>query len=378
MKKIEMVDLCSHYRRFKPEIDLAVNEVMEAAAFINGQAGGQFAGELADYLQTPHVIPCANGTDALQAALMALDLKPGDEVITPGFSFISSVEVIVLLGLKPVLTDINPYTFNLDPDLVRQTITPFTKAIIPVHLFGQPADMDPILDLAAAHNLQVIEDNAQSLGSCHISHDNIRRRTGTLGAIGTTSFFPTKPLACYGDGGALMTADPGLAEKIRMIVNHGSRIKYHNELIGMNSRLDTLQAAILRINLRHLDEAIERRQQVADYYDRHLGGHPAIRIPTRSIYGTHVFHQYTITILEGNRDRIRSGLQEAGIPSMVYYPVPLSLQKPLAIFGYREGDLPITEDLCRRVLSLPIHTEMTEDQLDHICRTLLTLLDHEA
>lgn len=267
-----MVDLCSHYRRFKPEIDLAVNEVMEAAAFINGQAVGQFAGELADYLQTPHVIPCANGTDALQAALMALDLKPGDEVITPGFSFISSVEVIVLLGLKPVLTDINPYTFNLDPDLVRQTITPFTKAIIPVHLFGQPADMDPILDLAAAHNLQVIEDNAQSLGSCHISHDNIRRRTGTLGAIGTTSFFPTKPLACYGDGGALMTADPGLAEKIRMIVNHGSRIKYHNELIGMNSRLDTLQAAILRINLRHLDEAIERRQQVADYYDRHLGG----------------------------------------------------------------------------------------------------------
>ncbi|MFO7618016.1 MAG: DegT/DnrJ/EryC1/StrS family aminotransferase [Bacteroidales bacterium] len=377
MEKIEMVDLRSQYRRLKSELDPAVGEVMESAAFINGPAVGHFARELAEYLETPFVIPCANGTDALQVALMALGLQPGDEVITSNFTFISTVEVLVLLGIKPVLTDVDPLTFNLDPERVRQAVTPATKAIIPVHLFGQPADMDPILDLAAEHGLFVIEDNAQSLGSWHTNSRGTRRRCGTLGHIGTTSFFPTKPLACYGDGGALMTTDPRLAEKIRMIVNHGARIKYYHDLIGVNSRLDTVQAAILRVNLRHLDESISRREQVAAYYDQHLGGHPAIRIPARSAHGTHVFHQYTLTILKGNRDKIRTGLLEAGIPSMIYYPVPLSLQKAFAFAGYREGDFPVSEDLCRRVLSLPIHTEMTEDQLDHICQTLLNLLNND-
>jgi dTDP-4-amino-4,6-dideoxygalactose transaminase len=377
MEKIEMVDLRSQYRRLQPEIDQAVSEVLESSAFINGPAVGLFARELADYLEVPFVIPCANGTDALQVALMALGLQPGDEVITSNFTFISTVEVLVLLGLKPVLTDVDPHTFNLDPELVRKAITPASRAIIPVHLFGQPADMDPILDLAVEHGLQVIEDNAQSLGSWHLNSAGARRRSGTLGQIGTTSFFPTKPLACYGDGGALMTADPQLAEKVRMIVNHGARIKYYHDLIGVNSRLDTIQAAILRINLRHLDDSIRRREQVADFYDRHLGGHPAIRIPERCGHGTHVFHQYTITILEGDRDRIHAGLQEAGIPSMVYYPVPLSLQKAFASAGHREGDFPVTEDLCRRVLSLPIHTEMRPEQLEHICQTLVNLLDHE-
>ncbi|MFA6126670.1 MAG: DegT/DnrJ/EryC1/StrS family aminotransferase [Bacteroidales bacterium] len=377
MRKIEMVDIRTQYLRLKPEIDHAISEVLESSAFIKGPAVDSFRKELSDYLSISHVIPCANGTDALQVALMALDLKPGDEVITANFTFISTVEVLVLLKLKPVLVDVDPLTFNIDPDKIEQAVTPRTRAIIPVHLFGQPADMHRIQKIAGEHGLFVIEDNAQSLGSYYIDSDGKSKMAGTIGTSGTTSFFPTKPLACYGDGGALMTSDPYLAEKMEMIVNHGSRIKYHNDIIGVNSRLDTLQAAILRVNLRNLDDYISRRRQAADYYHNHLGGNLRIGLPKTGKGGTHIYHQYTILLDPEVRDRIREGLKEKGIPSMVYYPVPLSQQKAFTFAGYRTGEFPVTEKLCQSVLSLPLHTEMDEEQLDYICTHLLNLLKHE-
>jgi len=377
MKKIEMVDLRSQYHRLKTEIDKAILQALDNSAFINGPDVKAFGSELASYLDVPHVIPCANGTDALQVALMALPLEPGDEVITTNFSFIATVEVLVLLKLKPVLVDVNPFTFNIDPDQVRKSISPKTRAILPVHLFGQPAPMDEILQIAREHDLFVIEDNAQSLGSWYHGADGSGKRSGTLGHIGTTSFFPTKPLGCYGDGGALMTSDPALAEKIRMIVNHGAKIKYYHDLIGVNSRLDTIQAAILRVNLRNLDDFIARRKNAAGYYDSHLAGFAGIRIPARQKQGSHVFHQYTLVIEKGDRNRVKEKLGEAGIPSMIYYPVPLSLQKAFTFAGYHEGDFPVTEQLCRTVLSLPIHTEMKPEELAYICDTLLKILDNE-
>ncbi len=377
MRTIEMVDIRAQYQRLKPDIDAAIGTVTATGAFINGPDVKAFQQELARYMGIDHVIPCANGTDALQVALMALPLEPGDEVITTNFTFIATVEVLVLLKLKPVLVDVNPFTFNIDPDQIRRSISPKTKAIIPVHLFGQPAPMDEILQIAGEHNLFVIEDNAQSLGSWYRGSNGPGKRSGTLGHIGTTSFFPTKPLSCYGDGGALMTNDPQLAEKIRMIVNHGAKIKYYHELIGVNSRLDTIQAAILRVNLRNLDDFTARRQLVATTYDSRLGAHQCIRIPARIEQGTHVYHQYTLVIERANRSRIREKLTEAGIPSMVYYPVPLSLQKVFSFAGYRKGDFPVTEQLCESVLSLPIHTEMQPEEVDYICSTLLKIIDHE-
>jgi len=377
MKKIDMVDIRSQYLRLKPEIDAAISEVLDSSAFIKGPAVKAFREELAAYLSVPYVIPCANGTDALQVALMALNLQPGDEVITSNFTFISTLEVLLLLRLKPVVVDIDPLTFNIDPDKIREAITPKTKAIIPVHLFGQPADMRRIQEIAGEYGLFVIEDNAQSLGSRYTYSGGISKMTGTVGNIGTTSFFPTKPLACYGDGGALITSDPYLAETMEMIINHGAKIKYYNDIIGVNSRLDTLQAAILRVNLQNLDDFIARRQKAAEYYNDRLGSNPYIRIPKVFEEGTHIYHQYTILLDPILRDSVRNKLKERGIPSTVYYPVPLSLQKVFAFAGYREGDFPITENVCKSVLSLPIHTEMDEEQLDTICTNLLNILEHE-
>jgi len=377
MEKIEMVDLRTQYLRLKSDIDNGIAQVMESTAFIKGPALGAFRDELADYLGVPFVIPCANGTDALQIALMALNLEQGDEVITTNFTFISTVEVLVLLRLKPVLVDVDPITYNIDPVKVREAITPRTKAIIPVHLFVQPADMFAIQAIAAEHGLFVIEDNAQSLGSNYTYPNGQRKMAGTIGNIGTTSFFPTKPLACYGDGGALITSDPHLAETMEMIINHGARVKYYHDIIGINSRLDTLQAAILRVNLRNLDDFIARRKKAASYYNNRLGTHPEIRIPHQTVPGTHIYHQYTLVLNPLIRNSVQNQLKEKGIPSMIYYPVPLSLQKAFAFAGYHPGDFPVTENLCKSVLSLPIHTEMSEEQLDWICSQLLNILDHE-
>lgn len=376
-KSIEMVDLRSQYLRLKSEIDQAVSGTMDSSVFINGPDVKAFKNELAEYLGIRHVIPCANGTDALQVALMALPLEMGDEVITPNFTFISTVEVLVLLKLKPVLVDVDPLTYNLDPDKVRQAVTSRTRAIIPVHLFGQTAPMDEILGIAKEYDLFVIEDNAQSLGARYTSGSGKTYPAGGMGIIGTTSFFPTKPLGCYGDGGAMLTNDDKIAEKLQMIVNHGASVKYHHEMIGVNSRLDTLQAAILRVNLRHLDDFIRRRRVAAAYYDSRLQGHSGIRIPQRSPWSDHVYHQYTIVLENGDRDRIRQRMKEEGIPTMVYYPVPLSLQKAFAFAGHKPGDFPVTEKLCASVLSLPIHTEMEHGELDYICTTLLKIVDNE-
>jgi len=377
MKNIDMVDIRTQYQRLKPEIDSGISEVLETSVFIKGPVVRAFREELATWLDAPFVIPCANGTDALQVALMALDLQPGDEVITTNFTFISTVEVLVLLRLKPVLVDVDPLTFNVDPEKIREAITPRTKGIVPVHLFGQPADMHRIQKIAGEYGLFVIEDNAQSLGSLYTFPDGSSKMAGTIGNIGTTSFFPTKPLACYGDGGALITRDPQLAERMDMIINHGAKVKYYHEIIGVNSRLDAIQAAILRVNLRNLDDFIARRRSVAKYYDNRLGSNPKIRIPHVSDQGTHVYHQYTLILDPSVRDSVRNKLRESGIPSMVYYPVPLSLQNAFAFAGYREGEFPVTENLCKSVISLPIHTEMDEEQLDWICTHLLNIIDHE-
>jgi dTDP-4-amino-4,6-dideoxygalactose transaminase len=377
MKKIEMADIRSQYMRLKPEIDAAVSGVLHSSAFIRGPEVTAFSRELADYLSVPYVIPCANGTDALQISLMALGLQPGDEVITTGFTFISTVEVLVLLGLKPVLADVDPNTFTLDPEAVRAAITPKTRAILPVHLFGQAAGLERILKLATEFGIPVLEDNAQSLGAGIFLPDSTRRMAGTLGVMGTTSFFPTKPLACYGDGGAIFTSDSVLAEKAAMITNHGARVKYYHDIIGVNSRLDSIQAAILRVNLRHLGDFIERRQRVARLYDERLGQDDRIATPHVDPNGDHVYHQYTILLDPAVRDRVREKLSVRGIPAMIYYPVPLSLQPAFAFAGYREGDFPVSENLCRSVLSLPIHTEMEDDQLNHICANLLDILNHE-
>lgn len=375
MKKIQMVDLQSQYRRLKPEIDKALLDATESARFINGPDVKAFADELGNWLGGAHVIPCANGTDALQIGLMAMDLQPGDEVITSNFTFISTVEVLVLLKLKPVLVDVDPVTFNLDPEAVRKAITPKTRVIVPVHLFGQPADMDPILDLAREHGLQVMEDNAQSLGSSYTHRDGSKTPAGLMGHISTTSFFPTKPLGCYGDGGALITRDEQLADQVRTITNHGARVKYYHERIGVNSRLDTLQAAILRVNLHHLDHFISARQKVAAYYNLAFEPHPSLQTPATAPNATHVFHQYTLVIRKGDRNQLREKLKDLDIPSMVYYPVPLSLQEAFRSAGYQKGDFPVTEQLCEQVLSLPIHTEMEAEQMAYITSNLLKLLD---
>jgi dTDP-4-amino-4,6-dideoxygalactose transaminase len=362
MIKYPMVDLIGQYQKIKPEVDAAVQEVLSTAFFINGPQVKQFQANLEDYLGVKHVIPCANGTDALQVALMALDLKPGDEVITTSFTFIATAEVIALLKLTPVLVDVDPNTFNIDPDAIKKAITPRTKAIIPVHLFGQCADMHNIKQIAKKHDLYIIEDTAQAIGATHTCQVSGKvRKAGTIGDIGCTSFFPSKNLGAYGDGGAIFTNDDDLAAKMRVVVNHGMAVRYYHDYVGVNSRLDTLQAAILDIKLSHLDEYAKARQVAASVYNDAFANHPKIKAPITAEFTDHVFHQYTLVLCDVDRDGLMKHLADKGIASAVYYPVPLHLQKAYLDPRYKEGDFPITEELAKTVISLPIHTELNED-----------------
>ena len=376
MHSIQMVDLKRQYQQIKPEIDAAIQQVIESAAFIQGPDVKLFGEELAAYLGVRHVIPCANGTDALQIALMALDLQPGDEVITPSFTYIATVEVIALLKLRPVFVDVDADSFTMNMESVRKAITPKTKAIIPVHLYGQSVDMDPLLTLAAEHNLPVIEDNAQAIGGAYTFPDGSVKMTGSMGLIGCTSFFPSKNLGCYGDGGALFTNDDALAEKLRMIANHGQKVRYYHEMTGCNSRLDSIQAAVLRIKLRRLDSYCDARRAVADFYDNAFKGNEHIITPYRAPYSRHVFHQYTLQLKGVNRDELSRLLAERGIPSMIYYPVPSHRQEMLKAFSDNQQPLPVTDMLTDCVLSLPIHTEFTTEELNFIAGNLLELITH--
>lgn len=369
-RNIQMVDLASQYHHFKEELDAALISCIESTAFINGPAVKEFQKNLETYLGVKHVIPCANGTDALQIAMMALGLKRGDEVIVPSFTYVATAEVIALLGLKPVMVDSDPDTFNITADIIEKAITSKTKAIVPVHLFGQSADMDAIMALAEKHKLWVIEDNAQAIGADYMSSDGASKKAGTIGHIGCTSFFPSKNLGCYGDGGALMTNDDALAETIRMIANHGQKKKYFHSVVGVNSRLDTLQAVILNIKLRHLDTYCAARRTVADAYDAAFKNIEELQTPVRSNFSTHVFHQYTLQVKNNKRAALQAFLQEKGIPSMIYYPVPLYKQDAFKKYVKKGFSLPITEGLCTEVLSLPIHTEMTDDTLNYIIESV--------
>ena len=370
MRPIQMVDLASQYRKIQQQVDEAVLEVIRSTAFINGPEVKKFESELAAYLGVKHVIGCANGTDALQVAMMALDLKPGDEVITPSFTFVATVEVVALLGLKPVFAEVKEGTFNIDPADIRRKITPRTRAIVPVHLFGQTADMEEIMAIAREHGLHVVEDNCQAIGSDYRFGDGHSVKAGTIGQIGTTSFFPSKNLGCYGDGGAIFTNDDTVAQRLRQICNHGSEVRYYHDVVGVNSRLDRLQAAILREKLPHLEEYNAARARAASAYDQAFQGMEHVHIPERSPASTHVFHQYTLRITGGHRDALKKHMEEHGIPAMIYYPVPLHLQKAYEGYGISKGDLPITEKLMDEVLSLPMSTELDDEQLSHITRTL--------
>lgn len=365
-----MVDTISQYNNIKEKIDKAVNAVVSSGIYINGPVVQEFRQHLATYLDVAHVIPCANGTDALQIALMALDLKPGDEVITSPFTFVATAEVIALLGLKPVFVDIEYDTFNIDPELIEAAITERTKAIIPVHIFGQSANLEPILEIAQKHQLYVVEDAAQSIGADYIFSDGRVARTGTIGDIGTTSFYPSKNLGAYGDGGAIFTRNDELASKLWTICNHGSNVKYYHSEIGVNSRLDAIQAAILNIKLSHLDTYNLARQEAANTYQSLLGDVEELVLPYQVPYSKHVFHQYTLRVKAGEsmRDAIKAELQANEIPSMIYYPVPLHLQDAYKGYGYAEGDFPISEQASREVLSLPMHSELDIQQLQHICK----------
>lgn len=370
MDKIHMVDLYSQYLRIKGDVDGAIQQVLNSSAFIQGPEVSQFAAALAGYLDSKAVIPCANGTDALQIAMMALDCKPGDEVILPVHTYVATAEVIALLGLTPVFVEVDEKTFNIDPSRIEEKITDRTFAVVPVHLYGQCADMEPILSVARKHKLHVIEDVAQALGAMYTFSDGRKARAGTMGTIGTTSFFPSKNLGCFGDGGAIFTEDTALAGKIRMIANHGQRIKYHHDIIGVNSRLDTLQAAVLHVKLKHLDDFEKRRNEAASFYDRELSSVPFLETPFRSANSTHVFHQYTVKTKGIDRDKLKAHLEKKGVPTMIYYPVPLHLQKAYRQNEFPEGSFKITEQLSKTVLSLPIHTEMTEQQLTYICTSI--------
>lgn len=371
MRTIQMVDLKSQYVRLQSEIDPAIQKAIESAAFINGPDVKSFASELGAYLGGAFVVPCANGTDALQIAMMALDLQPGDEVIIPSFTYAATAEVVALLHLKPVLVDVHPQHFLINTDLIEQAITPKTKAIVPVHLFGQCADMEPILQIAQKHGLFVIEDTAQAIGAVYTFSNGTKAFAGTMGDVGCTSFFPSKNLGCMGDGGAMYAMDERLAERLRMIANHGQFVQYQHDAIGVNSRLDTIQAAILRVKLRHLDAFAEARNEVAAYYDNAFSNHPNLLTPVRVPNSTHVFHQYTLQTCGIERDALRNYLKDQGIPSMVYYPIPLHFQKAYANEAYPKGSLPVTENLCKYVISLPMSTEMDEEQLAYIVQHVL-------
>lgn len=370
MKKIQMVDLVSQYQNLKPEIDAAILNVIENAQFINGPEVTGFKAELEQYLDIKHVIPCANGTDALQIALMALGLKPGDEVITPSFTYIATTEVMALLGLKPIFVDVDPNTFCVDVSKIEEAITPKTKAIVPVHLYGQSASMNEIMDIANRNNLFVIEDNAQAIGCDYQLSNGKTVKTGTIGQIGCTSFFPSKNLGCFGDGGAIFTNDDELAVKIKMISNHGQSKQYHHDVVGCNSRLDNIQAAVLRIKLKELNNYNSARRKVAEYYDNFFSQFPQIQTPSRAKNSTHVFHQYTLKLEGIDRNELKTFLADRDIPAMIYYPIPAHRQKMFESFGSSNTILPVTDWLTERVISLPIHTEMTTDQLEKICSSI--------
>jgi UDP-2-acetamido-2-deoxy-ribo-hexuluronate aminotransferase len=371
MREIQMVDLKTQYEKIGPEIDNAIKSVLLSTAFIKGPDVKLFEEELTNYMGVQSVISCANGTDALQLAMMVLGLQEGDEVITTNFTFIATVEVVALLGLKPVLVDPEPGTFNISADSIRKAITTRTRAIVPVHLFGQCCDMEGIMEVAREHNLFVIEDAAQATGSDYIFKNGTVKKAGTIGHIGTTSFFPSKNLGCCGDGGALYTNDENFARKLRSIANHGMKVRYHYDDIGMNSRLDTMQAAILRVKLKHLTQFNSARRAVADIYDKALGACESIIVPERAGYSTHIFHQYTIRIKNGRRDDLKKFLESKNIPSMVYYPGPVHMQNAYGFLGYKENDFPVTSALCKDVLSLPMHPEMETEQTDYIISSIL-------
>jgi dTDP-4-amino-4,6-dideoxygalactose transaminase len=371
MAPIKMVDLKKQYLNIKNEIDAAFLEVMDSSIFVGGKHVAEFSTNLANYLGSKHVIPCANGTDALQVAMMALDLKPGDEVITPSFTYIATTEVVALLKLKPVFVDVDTKTFCIDPVAIKNAITSKTKAIVPVHLYGHASNMEEIMAIARQYNLYVIEDNAQAIGGDYTFSNGTKKKTGTIGTIGCTSFFPSKNLGCYGDGGALCTDDDGLAEKIKMIANHGQKVRYYHEMVGCNSRLDSLQAAILNIKLPLLDNYIAARRKAADRYDQGFANQPKITIPFRAEYCRHVFHQYTITLNGPDRNMLHDWLEKNNIPCMIYYPVPAHRQKMFAAFGGSSYHLPNTDWLTERVISLPMHTELEEDQQKFIIQKVI-------
>lgn len=375
MKKIQMVDLQSQYLHIKEDIDRSIQAVIDSAAFIKGPAVISFQKNLEQYTGAKHVIPVGNGTDALQIALMALGLQPGDEVITPTFTFIATAEVVALLGLKPVVVDVDWDTMNISVEAVRKAITPRTKAIVPVHLFGQCADMEALMTIAKEHNLYIVEDACQAIGAVYTFANGTQKQAATMGDIGCTSFFPSKNLGCYGDGGAIFTNDDELAAKMRAIANHGMVVRYYHDTIGVNSRLDSIQAAVLDAKLPHLDEYIEARQKAAAYYDEAFKNNSHILIPTRAANSTHVFHQYTLRLITVDREALRNVLAEAGIPAMIYYPVPLHMQKAYQDSRYKEGDFPVAERLANCVLSLPMHTELDEEQLAYITQNVLEALN---
>lgn len=369
-QNIQMVDLKSQYHHIKDQIDKVVIDCIASTAFINGPAVKEFQTNLERYLDVKHVIPCANGTDSLQIAMMALDLKPGDEVICPAFTYVATAEVIGLLGLTPVMVDVDPKSFNITAKDIEKAITLKTKAIVPVHLYGQSCDMESIMQLAAKYNLYVIEDNAQAIGADYTFADGSKAKTGTIGHIGSTSFFPSKNLGCYGDGGALMTNDDNLAQKMRMIANHGQEKKYYHKVLGCNSRLDTIQAAILNIKLNYLDQYSTARNKMATYYDEAFSTITELEVPERQHNSTHVFHQYTMKIKNGKRDELQQYLLELGISSMIYYPLPLYKQEAFQQFVSADFKLETTEQLCDEVLSLPIHTEMNSEEINYVCTSI--------
>lgn len=371
MRPLQMVDTLTQYHRIKAEVDAAVIGVMESSQFIGGKEVNDFAAELAQYHQCTHVIPCANGTDALQIALMALGLKAGDEVITPSFTYIATVEVAALLGIKPVFVEVDKQTFCIDPDAIEKAITPKTKAIVPVHLYGQAANMEKIMEIARRHKLFVVEDNAQAIGNDYTFSDGTLKKTGTIGDIGCTSFYPSKNLGAFGDGGAITTDNDELAGLIRMIASHGQSKRYYHDVVGCNSRLDAMQAAILRIKLKHLNEYIDARRKAADYYDKGFAGQKGITVPFRATNNRHVFHQYTLVLDGIDRDGLNAYLASEKIPSMIYYPVPAHRQKMFDAFGGSGYALPDTDWLTERVISLPIHTELDSEQQDYIISKIL-------
>ncbi|MDX1544127.1 MAG: DegT/DnrJ/EryC1/StrS family aminotransferase [Christiangramia sp.] len=377
MKKIQMVDLKGQYEGIKKQVNDSLQEVLEDTSFINGPQVHAFQKELEEYLGVRNVIPCANGTDALQIAMMGLGLKPGDEVITADFTFAATVEVIALLQLTPVLVDVDPETFNIDPEEIRKAITPKTKAIVPVHLFGQTANMDAIMEIAREHELYVIEDNAQAIGADFHSKDGKTMKAGCIGDVAATSFFPSKNLGCYGDGGAIFTNNDELAHIIRGIVNHGMYERYHHDVVGVNSRLDSFQAAVLRAKLPNLDKYNDARKAAAQKYNKAFEGQEDIETPVQvGDSSTHVYHQYTLKIKNGKRDAMAKHLQEKGIPFGIYYPIPLHLQKAYADERYNEADFGVTNQLVKEVISLPMHTELDDDQIDYISKTIIDFLNN--